>query len=371
MIHGKINSAAAAAGLSPARSGAKTRADRYGMTMWFNVIVPDLDGSARTGSLGLWSGCSGLDVQFAPEGPLDEAGSYDSPRYLPGKITYGKVTLERAMTTAGSLKVRRWLQQQVADWLDGGGGPRRDRPAITVQLFSGLSPEDHVVHTWKLRDAMPVSWSVPTLSSSGGGIAIEKLSFVHNGFLDTAAVAGGRPTGERARLRITEAQAPATGVTFHCSPAKFSLNQSRQVKLKEGKTYRDGAKVVDDDALSLKLNDLLLEGTDDVQDGITKLKKWLEPLPDGKPVSSVPPPISKDAKPLSCGQCGQKPPSTRPEARYANLTLSLGADVAYLPSAVVLKSIDVNFTRFTADGKPSRAVIGLVLQEKPGTKGRP
>ncbi|MCR6487825.1 phage tail protein [Amycolatopsis sp. OK19-0408] len=343
------------------RPGADTKkpAERYGMTMWFNVIVPDLDGGGT--SLGLWSGCSGLEVNFTPEGPLDEGGNYDSPRYLPGRITYKPLTLDRAMTVSGSTKVRQWLQRQAAEWRDGRGA-EEDRPPITIQLFSGLSPGDELIHTWTLRNAIPVAWSVPTLSSgTGGGIAIEKLSFVHNGFLNATQSGpriGGHRTGERARLRIAESTQPDAAVTFYCSPGKFTLSQARQVKLKDGQSINDGSKVVDDDALSVTLNDLLLEGTRAVKAGITTLKKWLQPLP-GPPVSpGVPPAAPKEGTPPG------SPESKRAEASFTPLTLSLGATVAYLPAKVVLKSITVNFTRFTPDGTPSRATVSLVLQEK-------
>ena len=107
---------------SLAGSSREATAPRYGLTMWFNVLVPGLD-DAGPKALGSWSGCSGLGVELTPEGPIEDGGNYGLQQFLPGKISYGKVVLERAMTAAGAKQVREWLERLEREWAQGEAPP--------------------------------------------------------------------------------------------------------------------------------------------------------------------------------------------------------------------------------------------------------
>src|SRR4051812_26934798 len=170
---------ALAAGTGPAARAGGT-APRFGMTMWFNVIVPDLDRGTGASSLGYWSGCSGLEVQLTPEGPFVSGGDDGTPRYLPGQVTYKPIVLQRAMTGQGSVLVRQWLERLTRAAAQGGGPDGNRHASVTVELRSGLGRQDTVIHRWVLKDAFPVAWAAPALSTSGGGVAVETLTLAHS-----------------------------------------------------------------------------------------------------------------------------------------------------------------------------------------------
>lgn len=183
-------------------------APRYGMTMWFKVVVTDPEGG--TSHLGLWSGCTGLAVNLETE-QVWAGGQNLSPYLTPKQISYPNVTLERAMDDKSAAQVRKWLNYVASRWIsgdEGGAGMIRSRPGgspggrsfqgttVTIFLFSALVPggkagpaggTEREVAKWELREAIPVSWAGPALSAGGGGVATEKLVLMHRGFLGTAA----------------------------------------------------------------------------------------------------------------------------------------------------------------------------------------
>ncbi|MGW6278565.1 phage tail protein [Kribbella sp. NPDC055071] len=335
-------------------------ASPYGMTMWFDVTVSKLDGGTR--SLGLWSGCAGLDVQLAPEGPLDEGGNYTRPRYLPGKLTYGKITLDRAMTKTGSTAVKNWLEEQSAAWVEGQDA-QASQPwstTVVIRLHSGLGYGDRVIQQWTLQDATAVGWTVPPFSTSGGGIAIEKLTLVHGGFLKPGKLVSQLQLVENDQFKLS----------FLCNPAKIALKKQRRVDT--GKATVDaGVEVVDPDAIGVTLGDLRLEGVQAVADALPILDRWLElEKPAAKP-SAVPTP-AEGTPPKTCSLCDQVLPSPAdPNAGGEPHVLRpvWGGGRGGLPAELVLKSFDLTYTRFTPDGVPSRASVSLTLQERTG-KGK-
>ena len=87
-------------------------------------------------------------------------------RKVPGIHKAGDVTLKRGVIGA----------QNLYEWLEKGrtGKISEAKRDIVVKLQS----EDRadVVVSWKLRGAMPIKWTGPTLTAKGGGdVAIEEL----------------------------------------------------------------------------------------------------------------------------------------------------------------------------------------------------
>lgn len=335
----------------------------YGMTMWFRVLVPALDGGAPT-SLGLWSGCSGLTVQFNPEGPFDEGGNYTSARHLPGKITYPKVVLERAMTADGTAAVRKWLEDQAVAWVGGQDPQDSSSPPVVVEMHSGPGLNDAVIHRWELANAVPVEWAVPQLSTGGsGGVALEKLTLVHGGFLE--------PVEEIHRLELIEKDQPSFQLRFLHNPAKVEFERSREAESKHA-TALTQAVVVDPNSLKITLADLRLEGCAQVEAAVSALSRWIEldpPWASAQPAGRPQPAEGTDAP--ACPSCGRPKPSPADGTAAGTprvLRVLWGEDRGGMPAEMMLKSYTLTFTRFTSAGKPSRATVKLTLQEyKPQT----
>ncbi|WP_405059634.1 phage tail protein [Kribbella sp. NBC_01505] len=338
--------------LSP-RSVLVPSASPYGMTMWFDVSVARLDGLVRP--LGLWSGCSGLEVQLVPEGPLDEGGNYTVPRYLPGKLTYGKVTLERAMTQEGAGAVQSWLEEQSAQWVEGQDDRQPWSTTVSIRLHRSVSGEDSMIHEWVLENAMAASWTVPAFNTKGGGIALEKLTLVHGGFLKTGALVS--------KLELVEDGHGA--LTFLCNPSKISLKKQRRVEAKNA-TVDTGVEVVDPNAMGITLSDLRIEGAKEVGMALPRLERWLQLEPPAAAKPKVAPPPAEGTNPKTCSLCQQVQPvpaAAASEGEPHVLRPSWGLRRGGLPPQVILKSFDLVYTRFTPGGEPSRATVSLTLQE--------
>ncbi|GAA3553265.1 phage tail protein [Kribbella ginsengisoli] len=347
--------------LIPRQPVTKQRGPAPGVTMWFNVWVSRLDHSM---SLGTWSACSGLEVQLTPEGPFDEGGNYAVPHYLPGKVSYGKVTLERAMTYAGSRKVREWLEEQAAEWSAGRDSEVLKKSATTtvvVELHSGPGKKDQLIHSWKLTEAVAVGWTVPPFSTSGGGIAIEKLTLVHGGFLDGTE-------RQPVKLSLVDKADESESLTFEYNPAKITLNRKRQVDTGRS-TVDSSAPMVDPNAVAITLADLRLEGTETVKTSVKKLRKWIELRSDrSSSAGPTPPPATPGTRPV-CEACKRLEPSPDSDTAPGSpvvLKLLWGAGGGGLPKEMLLKGFDLHFVRFTSAGVPSRATVTLTLEEYKG-----
>jgi phage tail-like protein len=358
-LQAAANPRAAVSGLTVASSKrTPDTAPKYGMTMWFNVWVPDLDGRALA-SLGSWSGCSGLTVKLTPEGPMDAGGSYGSQLYLPGKVSYPEVTLERAMTYTGTRRVRKWLEDQTEQWAEAKQvyGPRQP---VVIELRSGLGPKAEVVHRWELQDAIPVSWTVPALSTSGSGaIAIEKLTLAHSGFLKRVEPLDG------CRLELVEKDDDTQRLWFLCNPAKFSVTKSRESESKSAKIKQAGTLLVDPNSLSATLSDLRLEGTGAIKNAIPVLRRWLE-LNDAPKRAGAAPIKAEETNPNECPKCKKKKASAADDTAAGEakvLKVLWGNGHGGLPAEMILKSFTLNYSRFTPAGEPSRANLTLILQE--------
>lgn len=346
---------------------------RFGMTMWFKVVV----GALGTDDLGLWSSCSGLGVTFGTE-QVKDGGHYDGTQLLPGEIGYGNVTLERAMRQADSKRLRTWLEQVAAEWVDGGkDGRSQEGTTVTITLFSNVGRSaDQEVAKWELHNVFPVSWSGPTLSSKGGDVAVEKLTFAHRGFLLTdkssaAAPPAGNDASAQSHARQGMLKLSYDNVTleFQYNPAKVELTKTALFKtgttLLRAKDAHE--QVTDPTKLTIKLNAILIEGQAEVKKTITQLWEWLEPLPSGGPPAGA----NKDKPPGDEAKEGSteiKPPADGAkqdgtEIKLKVLQLTMGSKDGGIGRSCALKAVGVTYTRFTSTSVPSRAVVNLSLEE--------
>jgi phage tail-like protein len=152
-------------------SAAVSLTDILGLNNRFHVKIDDID-------LGAWGKCQGLEVDFGTK-PLDGVGGiYDYEVFLPGQVKYTPIVLGRAINPQDSMKVQGWLSSQISNWVHGANAGSGSTGVITL-----YSSDAHPVMTWSLRGVYPSKWSGPTLDAMTAGIAMETLTFVHQGFL--------------------------------------------------------------------------------------------------------------------------------------------------------------------------------------------
>lgn len=158
-----------------------------------NRFLVSIDGV----SLGGWGKCTGLKVDFKPEA-IKEGGNYDYQPILPGAITYGAITLERAMNADDSMKVQSWLAERARSWVHGVDSGHSLVGAATNLVSSAIGggsamggtgtitlcdPKGAPVISWQLRNVYPSAWHGPELDAMTMGIAMERLELQHEGFL--------------------------------------------------------------------------------------------------------------------------------------------------------------------------------------------
>jgi phage tail-like protein len=174
--------------------------DMLGLSMRFGVVIDGYD-------LGSWATCKGLAVTFKHE-KVSELGEHTMSTYIPGRVEYGTVSLQRAMTKNDWAKTKEWLQIVAsAPWLatenplaeaagdisvsaggegieygaSGSAGLALQGPSSgQITLYDAALAE---VATWELQNVMPASWKGPQLDANGKLVAIETLDLVHEGFL--------------------------------------------------------------------------------------------------------------------------------------------------------------------------------------------
>ena len=155
-----------------------TETAQLGLDMRFEV---DIDGFA----LGSWSSCKGLKVTFGNK-RTKELGDHATTHIIPTHATYSNVVLQRAIERDDWNKTKQWLTVAAfAPWMGDEASPLPSGVPIgpstaTITLRDGSLEE---VATWTLEQVQPASWSGPSLSSTGKGVAIETLELAHEGFL--------------------------------------------------------------------------------------------------------------------------------------------------------------------------------------------
>ena len=341
----------------PSRAGSTTR---YGLTMWFKVVV-DGDGSGQ--SLGLWSSCSGLGVNFNPE-QLKEGGNYDGALWLPGEISYGQIVLERAMDRVGSAQVRSWLARVAAGWInadEAGAGPpgpvigaHRAATQLVITLYSNLKQTTcEQIASWTLRNAIPVAWAGPTLSAKGSEVAVEKLTIAHRGFLNPTAQPAPAAQPDQGKLTISHGD---DKLKFQYNPVKVGLEKTVTVQNANVLATTIDQQVTDPGKLSIKLNDLRLEGATAVHDKIEKLFEWLAPNPPEPPPAGAPP----ADKPADTD--GDKGKGNTPHHKKLLVRMGAGPLPGRIEHTAILKAVSVTYLRFSSTSVPNRASVNLTLE---------
>lgn len=174
--------------------------DTLGMAFRFDVVIDGYD-------LGSWTSCKGLAVTFKHE-RVSELGEHTMSTYIPGRVEYSPVSLQRAMTKADWDKTKEWLQIIAsAPWLAsenpvaeaagdvsvsvGGGGIEYGSSGSAGLALQGPSSGKitlrdaalEEVASWELQNVMPASWKGPQLDANGKLVALETLDLIHEGFL--------------------------------------------------------------------------------------------------------------------------------------------------------------------------------------------
>lgn len=386
-----LGKAATMAGKAPPGVGSQPK---LGMSMWFDVVVHDTDmNQGGDQKLDDWATCSGLSVKFNTEA-LEEGGEYDSPWHMPTKITYGEVTLERAIRADKSKQVEKWLSQVAAEWMSGDDGGAKDRPKkvgteITITLRSSLGkPDDgsNVVFKWVLREAIPVGWTGPTMSAKANEIATEKLTIAHRGFLPEKPAGGSEAKQDKAgqgKLTLTN-ELSDVQVVFPYNPKSVALDKTITIKDGKSQNLTPEQQVTDSGKLSLKFSALRLEGAKAVKENIDILWGWLDPIPSPPPppapegenavVSSAPAPTPE---PQATNATDSEKPAKKKKEKTKKvlgtpkkLVVKLGTSLTY---TVLLKAVNANYTRFNKNGEPTRADLTVTLQvdEEPPKKTNP
>lgn len=176
-----LGTSAAQAGMAKLGIGSSSpdKQKNYGLLMRFKVVVNAVK------ELGDWSLCSGLGVNFKHE-TYNEGGVYEYPRLLPGTMEYTDVTLERPIDAASFKKVQDWLTDVRNKWIYG-DATKYHGDSVTITLYGTAANDDgktlQVVATWTLLNALPMSWTGPSLNAETNKVATEKLILKHQGFL--------------------------------------------------------------------------------------------------------------------------------------------------------------------------------------------
>ncbi|GAB1513179.1 phage tail protein [Actinophytocola sp. KF-1] len=301
----------------------------YGMTMWFSVSV-----GMPGGDLGLWSSCGGLDVKFGSE-TVKVGGRYDRETVLPGAMSYGNITLERAMTSVDSRKVQDWLRRVAATWVNsaeggapppasGGGGRFHPGTTVRIELFHRLG--EPPVASWNLRDVVPVSWSAPKLATAGGTVAIETLVLAHGGFLDSDTAGGSPSVAGEGQLVLSGPD--GTSLPFQYSPEKVTVTKMVAVTTGNRQNEDDyDLQISNNDKWTLSYDNLVVEGEAKVRAVTEALRAWTTPAPTEVKIPK-------------------------------KVTVRMGdGRNPLLSREVVLTQVNITYSRFTQAGAPSRATV--------------
>lgn len=184
-LSGSVSANAASASSAASRAGADFMSRSFGLSMRFVVKFTSGDGSVS--SLGEWSACKGLKVEFKTE-TVKQGGMYDYELKLPTQITYSPVVLERAMDPQSSQQLQDWLGSLVYSWMNTDDSDEADPVgSVDITLYDAHQNE---VTSWSLVNAFPVAWTGPTLDAKGNTVAIETLTLEHQGFFPLTSAVG-------------------------------------------------------------------------------------------------------------------------------------------------------------------------------------
>lgn len=122
-----------------------------------------------------FSECTGLEMSMEVE-DVNEGGNNGLVLKFPKRVKYGEITLKRGVTKSTEL----------FDWLGGfaqGIGKRKDG----VITLCDASHRPFAV--WRFQRALPTKWSGPSMNAQQSTVAIESLTFVHEGLVPMGGAA--------------------------------------------------------------------------------------------------------------------------------------------------------------------------------------
>ena len=142
---------------------AQFRETPYGV---FNYLV-NLDDGTEGEVAGGFSEVSGLNAEVAVAEYRNGNSAVNYVNKVPALHKTGDVTLKRGVIGAGN--IYEWLEEVR-------GGNVMSKRDVTIKLKNEDPTSSAAVVTWKLRGAMPIKWTGPTLTAKGGSdVAMEEL----------------------------------------------------------------------------------------------------------------------------------------------------------------------------------------------------
>jgi phage tail-like protein len=314
--------------------------------MRFVVRVHGFEG---VDSLGSWSSCKGLRVNFRTQ----SVGNGGDAAWLPTDVDYDQVILERAVEKDPSRQLQAWLSKLDRAWRN----TKMKTGTVDIELYDARAA---MVASWSLRDAYPVAWSGPAMDARTNAVALETLTFKYKGFLlegdggtphAATTLAGkastpSKTTEEQKRASLGPAESSQGGVTFAYNPTAIVISHATPVAPSAGLGQTDGAAgpelpAVEELEKGRATTSIILRGLtladSDVAGDCQRLLQW-----------SRFEAVSQDAR------------STK-RAQLPRLTFGWGPH-QYL---VHLTQVTVTYTRFDEDGNPLRASVDLTLHSVP------
>jgi phage tail-like protein len=137
-----------------------------GSSLYFRLMIDGQD-------MGVFNGCEGLAVEVEVE-DYSEGGNNGYVTRLPTRLKHSTLKLTRPLTPDSS-KLTAWISSITTGVM---------RP--TVQI-AALRADGSQVAQWGLLEALPSSWTGPTLDPSSTTVATETVEIVFHGFIDTGA----------------------------------------------------------------------------------------------------------------------------------------------------------------------------------------
>jgi phage tail-like protein len=137
-----------------------------GSSLYFRLTIDGQD-------MGLFNGCEGLAVEVEVE-DYSEGGNNGYVTRLPSRLKHSTLKLTRPLTP-DSVKLTTWISSITTGVV---------RP--TVQI-AALRADGSQVAQWGLLEALPSSWTGPTLDPSSTTVATETVEIVFHGFIDAGA----------------------------------------------------------------------------------------------------------------------------------------------------------------------------------------
>jgi phage tail-like protein len=137
-----------------------------GSSLYFRLTIDGED-------MGLFNSCEGLAVEVEVE-DYSEGGNNSYVTRLPSRLKHSTLKLTRPLMP-DSVKLTSWVSSITTGVV---------RP--TVQI-AALRADGSQVAQWGLLEALPSSWTGPTLDPSNTSVATETIEIVFHGFIDTGA----------------------------------------------------------------------------------------------------------------------------------------------------------------------------------------